>query len=190
MEIKVSKSEILKEVERRLSTESSIMPDKYDQLWVTTNKKELLNGYWIEGCESVVSLFKRYLDSASVNHSLDSYNKDDVLTIDATMPVRYNSLLDGSLNTDVKMMIACNIVYRWLNAILPDVSEKYNLEANGYMESVKGILTFRIDPQADMSSAETDNEEMSGSEVALSAPKEDDAEFKQLWECRCKPRFR
>ena len=190
MNISITKAEILNEVERRLSTESSIMPDKYDLIWTNTNKKDLLEGYWIEGCESVVSLFKRYLTSPTVEHSLNSSTNNSTLSIKATMPARYDDNLNGSVSTDVKMMIACNIVYRWLSAILPEVAEKYNSEANGYMESVREKLTYRVDPEAKWDSPGNDSESINGGEVALSTPKTDDVQVKQLWECCCKARLR
>ena len=86
MNINISRNEILNEVERRISVESSIIPEKYDLLWVNTNKKELLKGYWIEGCESVVSLFKRYLDTETISHTLTSESTDETFVIDVTMP--------------------------------------------------------------------------------------------------------
>lgn len=173
MNINISRNEILNEVERRISVESSIMPEKYDLLWVNTNKKELLKGYWIEGCESVVSLFKRYLDTETISHTLTSGSTDETFVIDVTMPGRYNSLLDGSVSTDVKMMMACNITYRWFSVVLPDVSEKYNVEANGYADSIQSKICFRTDPVATLSSSKSDDKEIGGDEAALSQAKGD-----------------
>lgn len=207
MNINISRNEILNEVERRISVESSIMPEKYDLLWVNTNKKELLNGYWIEGCESVVSLFKRYLDTETISHTLTSGSTDETFVIDVTMPGRYNSLLNGSVSTDVKMMMACNITYRWFSVILPDVSEKYNVEANGYADSIQSKICFRTDPVTTLSSSKSDDEEIGGDEAALSQakndsdniyleesplskPKVDEADVVQLRNCSCKANIR
>ena len=207
MNINISRNEILNEVERRISVESSIMPDKYDLLWVNTNKKELLKGYWIEGCESVVSLFKRYLDTKTISHTLTSESTDETFAIEVTMPSRYNSLLDGSVSTDVKMMMACNITYRWFSAILPDVSEKYNVEANGYADSIQSKICFRTAPVANLYSSKSDDEEIGGDEAALSQakndsdniyveesplskPKVDEVDVVQLRNCKCKVNIR
>ena len=150
MNITVSKQEILTEVERRISLESSILPEKYDLLWLSANKKELVDGFWIEGCESVVTLFHKYIVGRTTEHKLDTYNTEDKFSISMTMPLRYNANFDPSINTDVKMMIACIIVYRWFSSILPDISEKYKVEASGYVGNIIKKLNFRTYNNPDM----------------------------------------
>lgn len=206
--INVSKKEIYNEVDRRLSIESSVLPDKYDFIWVGENRKELLEGFWVEGCETVVSIFKRYLNDATVEHSFTSYNVESVFELKAEMPERYSSLLDGSVITDVKMLIACNVVFGWLNSVMPDLAVKYKEESSGYADDLRSKILYRNSPSKTLSAAKLDNERTIEDELSLFQAKEDNVALHeekeatlasakkdavsvtQLWEEKCKARFR
>lgn len=175
MTIEISKQEIFNEVEKRTSLEGSMIPERFDRVWASTYEGELLESYWIEGYTAVIQLLKRYLSSASVNYTLTSFDKDEKLTIEATMPARYNTLLDGSVATDVKMLIACNIISGWLGVKLPEAAAKYEEESKGYVEDLQLKLLFRKEPTNTAVAAEADSEDLSRTEVALTAA-EDDAE--------------
>lgn len=185
MKITISKQEILNEVERRISVESSIIPDKFDLLWVNTNKKELLSGYWIEGCESVISLFRNYIIGQTIDHSLDKYDSDEQFSISVIMPGRYNSSFDSSINTDVKMMVACNITYRWFNAVYPDISEKYILEANGYANNIKNKINYRKPNESDMYVHDPEADELNTADSYEFSTKSDDVDINQIYACQC-----
>lgn len=185
MNITVSKQEILTEVERRISLESSIQPEKYDLLWLSANKKELVDGFWIEGCESIVTLFRKYIVERTTDHTLDTYNSGDIFSFSVMMPWRYNSNFDSSINNEVKMMLACNIIYRWFSAILPDVSEKYKIEANGYIENITKKINLRTPNDSSMFIPEIDDVEINKSEEYSYATKTDDVEINQLWGNKC-----
>ena len=173
MEIKISKQEILNEVEKRSSLEGFIFPDRYDNVWVSADRGVLVDSYWVEGCLAVTQLFKRYISNDSVTHSLANYDKDEVLTVNAQMPARYNSLLDGSLITGAKMIIACVIIQKWLAVTSPELSAKYGEEANGYMDDVKQKLLYRKDPNNKTSVKNYNDTAVSSNESALSAVKSD-----------------
>lgn len=190
MEINVSKQEILKEVERRISLESSILPDKYDLLWVNTNKKELLEGFWIEGCESVISIFKRYLSDSTTEHSFTSYDTDSVFELKVEMPERYSNLLDGSVITAVKMIIACNVVFGWLNSVLPDLAVKYKEESTGYADDLRSKILYRNSPLKPLLPAKEDKESIQEAEDPFASAKSDNVDITQFWELKCKANFR
>lgn len=186
MNITVSKQEILTEVERRISLESSILPEKYDLLWLSANKKELVDGFWIEGCESIVTLFRKYIVERTTDHTLDTYNSGDIFSFSVMMPWRYNSNFDSSINNEVKMMLACNIIYRWFSAILPDVSEKYKIEANGYIENITKKINLRTPNDSSMFTPEIDDVKINKSQDYSYSAKTDDIEIVQMWEKECR----
>lgn len=204
MNISISKKEIFNEVEKRTSLEGYLSPDNYDSVLANQDRGALLDSYWVEACSSVVQLLKRYITSSVVEHSLTSYNADEVFMIKAEMPARYNSLLDGSVATDIKMFIACNILSGWFKVVAPESAVKYVDEANGYTEDLKSKLLFRDAPTAELNNASDDKQSIGATEAALSSKsvdsetigateaalnkgKEDSEVLTQNW-CRCSVR--
>lgn len=147
MIIRISKKEIFDEVEKRTSLEGSVLPERMEGVWASTDEGVFLDSFWVEGYTAIVQLMKRYLKSSTVSYKLDQYDKDEVLTIEAEMPARYNSLLDGSVSTDVKMLIACNVLHGWLEVKAPESAAKYDEEAKGYTEDLRVKLLYRTAPQ-------------------------------------------
>ena len=181
MNISISKQEIFNEVEKLSSYEGSVIPDRFDNLWANEEKGEVLNSFWIEGYTAVVQLLKRYLKNATVGYTISSYDKDEVVSINAEMPSRYNSLLDGSVTTDAKMIVACTILYRWLDLNHVDTSAKYNNEVSFYSESLKGSILFRKDPNNATVTAKNDNMIIQGEDEYIPTAKKDEVPLKQLW---------
>ena len=66
------------------------------------------------------------------------------------MPSRFCDFLEGSITTDVKMMIAANVVYRWMSVKLPDHAGKYNEEATSYADDLRLKLLYRVAPSSVM----------------------------------------
>ena len=160
MEISVSKKEIFDEVEKRSSLEGMALPERFEGVWASEEEGKFLDSYWVEGCTAVVQLMKRYLTSETVEHGLSSYDGDEKLSISATMPKRYSSLLDGNVATDVKMLLACNILHGWLEVKAPDAAAKYDEEAKGYSEDLRVKLLYRTEPKGTMVAAESDSKKM------------------------------
>ena len=177
MELKISKQEIFYEVEKRSSIEGFSLPERYDNVWANEDRGEILDSYLVEGCTAVIQLMKRYLSSQTIEHSVNVYDDDEVFTISVVMPERYNSLLDGNVSTDVKMLIACNVLSGWFRVVSPDSAAKYDEEAKGYAEDLRTKLLYRIDPKSTSSAAKTDSEEMDVEEEALSTSKTDSEEM-------------
>lgn len=158
MELKISKSEIFSEVEKRTSLEGFINSEQFDKAWANESRGELLDSYWVGGYTAIVQLLKRYLSSGSVSYSLNTFNKDEVLTISVEFPKRYDSKLDGSVLTDIKMILACNILSGWLAVVMPEVAPKYEEEAKGYSEDLRVKLLYRKAPDREMFWVKEDNE--------------------------------
>lgn len=174
MEIKISKKEIFGEVEKRTSLEGLVASDNYDNIWADGGRGELLESYWIVGYTAIIQLLKRYITNSTLNYTLTSYDDDEVVTINATMPARYSSLLDGSVATDVKMMVACNIISKWLKVVSPEVSVKYDEEAKEYAEDLRIKLSHRTDPNVTSVKAKSDEESALVEEVDLADAKSDE----------------
>lgn len=177
MEIKLSKKEILAEVEKRTSLEGLVASDNYDNIWADGGRGELLDSYWIEGYTAIIQLLKRYITNNTVSYNLTSYDDDEVVTINATMPARYSSLLDGSVTTDAKMLVACNIIGKWLRVVSPDASVKYDEEAKEYSEDLRVKLSYRSDPNVTSTTAKADLENVLVEEGSLTTAKTDDVEI-------------
>ena len=175
MILTISKSEIFKEVEKRSSLEGFVSPEVFDKVWANESKNELLDSYWIEGQTAIVQLFKKYLGEKTIESTLTESKDDEKFTISVDMPDRYNSLLDGSVSTDVKMMLACNILTGWMKVVLPESASKYDEEAKGYSEDLRVKMLYRIEPTATCAeTAKTDGESLSVDEEALAAAKTDE----------------
>lgn len=147
MDITIAKKEIFDEVEKRTSLEGSVLPERFEGVWASKEEGAFLDSYWVEGYTAVIQLMKRYLKSRTVAHEINLYDKDEVLTILVDMPDRYNSLLDGSVATDIKMMIACNVLHGWLEVKLPEAAPKYEEESKGYAEDLRVKLLYRTEPK-------------------------------------------
>ena len=147
MTIEISKKEIFDEVEKRSALEGRVLPERFDGVWASEDEGVFLDSYWVECCSAVVELFKRYLKGATFEHELGKHDKDEVLSLVAQMPVRYNFALDGIVLTELKMMMACNVLYRWLSVVQPEAAQKYDDESKGYMESVRTKLLYRDEPR-------------------------------------------
>jgi hypothetical protein len=154
MTITVNKQEIFNEVEKRSSLEGTMLPERFEGVWASKGEGQFLDSFWIEGYTAVVQLMKRFLSSETVSYKIDTYDKDEVLTIEAEMPKRYSNLLDGSVTTDIKMLIACNILHGWLEIKYPEAAAKYDDEAKGYSEDLRVKLLYREAPKAEMKSAD------------------------------------
>jgi hypothetical protein len=146
MEIKISKAEIFDEVEKRSALEGSVLPERFEGVWSSSDEGHFLDSFWKEGYTAVIQLLKRYIKNDTINYALNVYEKDEEMTIEAEMPERFNSLLEGSVVTDIKMMIACNVLHGWLEIKAPDAAAKYQEESKGYAEDLRVKLLYRSDP--------------------------------------------
>lgn len=167
MNITVSKSDILQEVEKRTSLEGVVIPERFEDVWASKEDGELLDSFWVEGCSVVVQLFKRYVASINGGTISSTYNGSESFTLNATMPTRYPAALDNSVASDVKMIIACNMVLGWLNVKLPTAAAKYKDEGEGYAEGLKSKLLYRTSPTQTLNTATAENEEFSNTETEL-----------------------
>lgn len=203
MKLTIKKQEVFGEVGKRSSIEGYALPERFDNIWADKSRGEVLDSFWIEGYTSIIQLLKRYLSQASVNHDLSQYDGDEVLTIEADMPERYNTLLDGSIQTDVKMMLACNILHRWLEVFSPESAAKYDEEANGYAENIRVKLLYRNAPAQNLGATKGDEDRMEsgtgefvahktddvsicGCDFGLDYPEDDEVPMKQSWGRMCK----
>ena len=157
MDITVSKSEIFKEVEKRTSLEALGQEGKFESVWASSEEGKFLDTYWIEGYTAAVQVFKRYITKNTVTHSLTTHDADEVLTISVEMPERFNILLEGSIETDVKMMIAANVTYGWMNVKLPALAKKYEDESASYAEDLKQKILYRNEPVSKMQLKDEDD---------------------------------
>lgn len=168
MNIKVSKKEVFLEVERRSSLEGYILSERYDSLWANETKGELLESYWIEGCNAVVQMMREFIDDSTAEADLSKYNQEEEFSISLKMPGRYNTNLEGSIATGIKMMIACNILNRWFSVCAQELAPKYDTESKSYFEDVRIKLYYRISPERTMVAASNDDDGAVKNEVSLS----------------------
>lgn len=186
MTINISKQEVFNEVEKRSSIEGYSIPERYDNIWADKSRGEILDSYWIEGYTAVVQLLKRYLSQETVTYNLLSYDNDEKLSIEAVMPDRYNSLLDGSIETAVKMMIACNVLHGWLEVVNPESAAKYQEESKGYSEDIRVKLLYRKSPEKSFTEKESDGEiSICSCDSGLKYPTEDTETLSQNWDRHC-----
>lgn len=178
MELSISKKEIFDEVEKRSSLEGTVIPERFEGVWASEEEGKFLDSFWLEGYTAVIQLLKRYLTSETVTYTLNDYSQNEVLTIKADMPQRYNSLLDGSVATDVKMLIVCNVLHGWLEVKAPEVSGKYDEEAKGYAEDLRVKVLYRSEPTGKLSSADADGDVIEREGLALSSADADNVALK------------
>lgn len=174
MNIRILKSEIFKEVEKRSSIEGRGIPERYDNVWADETMGEILDSYWKEGYTAAVQLLKRYISSETVSYDISAYDEDEEISISAEMPARYNSLLDGSIETDLKMMIACNILHGWMEVVFPESAAKYQEESGGYAEDLRVKILYRKSPECKISGVKSDIIEICNHLDALKYPGNDE----------------
>lgn len=174
MEIRINKTEVFNEVEKRSSIEGYAIPENYDKVWANKEKGAILDSFWVEGCTAVVQLLKKYLKSATAVHSSETYDESEIFNLSVEMPGRYNDNLDGNILTDIKMLIASNILHGWFNICAPELSAKYLEESNGYSEDLRVKLLYRKSPEDDSVTAKEDMEDMKCESEALSQHKTDE----------------
>ena len=167
MIINIPKVQVFAEVEKRSSLEGYLLADKYDAVWANENKGRLLESYWIEGCGAVIQMLRDFLGGVTNNVDLQAYNSSEELSLDVTLPNRYNQGLIGSMTTGIKMMIACNILSRWLGVCAPELSPKYDDEAKSYLEDIRIKLFSRKAPSRTMVVASEDIESADKNEANL-----------------------
>lgn len=150
MKIEVTKSEILKEVEKQSSLAASMLvgdnAPRYEDIRVTEYDGDLIDSFWKDGANAVVQLFIRYISNETVAYNLSTYDGTEILTIKADMPDSFNDLLTGSIATGVKMMLACNIMASWMSVKYPGAAQKYKDDSLGYANDIKQKLLFRASP--------------------------------------------
>ena len=179
MNITVSKSDILQEVEKRTSLEGVVIPDRFEDVWASKEDGELLDSFWVEGCSVVVQLFKRYVAIINGGTISSTYNGSESFTLNATMPTRYPAALDNSVASDVKMIIACNMVLGWLNVKLPTAAAKYKDECEGYAEGLKSKLLYRKSPTQTLNTATAESQQFSNTETKLATKSADSETLSQ-----------
>ena len=146
MELTVLKSEIYREVEKRSSLEAAGMPEAFEQLWASKYEGGFLDTYWAEACSTAVQLLKRYLRNPTEGRTLDIRLENEQLRVVADMPARFDRRLEGSIGTDLKLMIAARVLSGWMDVKTPDRAEKYAREAAALAESLKAKLLYRVPP--------------------------------------------
>ena len=174
MDITVSKSEIFKEVEKRTSLEALGQEGEFESVWASSEEGKFLDTYWIEGYTAAVQVFKRYITKNTVTHSLTNHDADEVLTISVEMPERFNNLLEGSIVTDVKMMIASNVMYGWMSVKLPELAKKYEDESASYAEDLKQKILYRNEPVSKMQLKDEDDSLIEKDDSMLAVKDADD----------------
>lgn len=150
MELTVLKSEIYREVEKRSSLEAAGLPDNFEQVWASECEGGFLDTYWAEACSMAVQLLKRYLRNPTEGRTLDILLENEQLLIVADMPARFDRLLEGSINTDLKLLVAAHVLAGWMGVQTPDRAEKYATEAASHAESLKAKLLYRVSPTRPM----------------------------------------
>lgn len=174
MDISIKKSEVFNEVEKRSSLEGYVIPERYDNVWANKEKGELLDSFWINGCTAVVQVMKKYLSGSTVEHSLMSYDSDEIFNLKVTMPARYDSNLNGSVLTDIKMMIALSVLHGWMSVSAPESAAKYLDESKGYSDDLILKLLHRKSPEDTLNDATVDPEYICNHLDALKYAEPDD----------------
>ena len=174
MDITISKSEIFREVEKRTSLEALGQTGNFESVWASAEEGKFLDTYWIEGCMAAVQVFKRYLAKSTVTHTLTGYHADETFSITVEMPERFNNLLEGSIVTDVKMMIASNVMYGWMSVKLPELAKKYEDESASYAEDLKQKILYRNEPVSKMQLKDEDDSLIEKDDSMLAVKDADD----------------
>ena len=183
MDLSISKKEIFREVEKRTSMEGFVLPENYDVVWANDSRGVLLDSFWADGCSEVIQLMKRYISNDTIEHSFTQYDSDEVLTINADMPARYNALMDGNVATDAKMIVACKILVGWLKVNMPEAAAKYESEYSFYYGDMKEKMLYRVSPESDSSEARADEVHICTHDLGMDYPREDNERLVQIHSC-------
>lgn len=148
MMIRISKKEILSELERQSSMVASTSDGaSFEKIWVTGYDGNLLDTCWAESILAIAQLLKRYTRKPSVRRDLSAYQEDEVLVVDCHMPARFDERLVPDLENNLKMMVASNMMYRWMQVRMPDASSIYKENAEEYAKAAAQLILQRKEPE-------------------------------------------
>lgn len=151
MDITIRKADIYKEVEKITSiTGSSInMEDGstlYDKVWANEYDQDILDTFWRNAVNTVISLFIRYLDKDTVKHNIIETDRGEILSLKVKMPERFDRRLEGGICDLVSDLLATIVLSGWFELKLPEKVKTYNDKVIALSSEIRGELLYRVSP--------------------------------------------
>lgn len=148
MEINIRKAEVYKEVEKMTAIiGASIVAENgyiaYNAIWANEYDAEVLDTWWRDGVSMVTSMMIKYIGSQTVEHRLYGEGLEEVFSLSARMPTRFDENLVGGIIEEIKMMLACMVTSGWLGVKLPDRKKDFDERAISLAADVQTKLLYR-----------------------------------------------
>lgn len=131
MIITVDRADVLQEVHKQ-SEYIGNKQDLYEKVAATKENDELLNSFWVDGCDMVMEMVKDFL----VERSGD-------ITIE--LSVKNNN--SGSIQSMLSGFLVNFILSSWLGVMLQKESERYSEKATGQVAVLRKLLYQRTAPK-------------------------------------------
>ena len=106
---------------------------------------------WNEGLRVCVQLLYKYIDGELFSHKV-SGKDDESIVFDISPSARFNDNLLAGISHSMELMLASNILYRWLVAKAPEIAPSYQPYVEQYSNGIVLLLSHRKTPVQGFSS--------------------------------------
>lgn len=118
----------------------------YDKIFATNDDYEMLEEYWREAVNSTTGNLKRYIKTVSEVPPPHLVDKEEVFTIQLTMPARYDNTQTGTIQGSLFAYFTDILTSRWLAITHKEETEYYELKANASMQNILQKINYKKPP--------------------------------------------
>ncbi len=110
----------------------------YERVRTTPEDEELLLRFWDEACDMIISVVRPFL--VSVNYSND-------FSLSLSLPARYDTALNDSLQASMASFIVNTIISMWYEIANKEEAQKYADMAQGLVAKINSTIYYRKKPR-------------------------------------------
>lgn len=147
MEISISRSGVFKEVERQsafIGYSASADGSLFNHICATEDDNQFMYNAWNDGMRICVQLLYKYIDGDLFSYKITG--DDDSLVFNISASARFNEGLLQGVASSMELMLASNILYRWLVAKAPEIAPSYQPYVEHYSNGIVLLLSQRKSP--------------------------------------------
>lgn len=143
--ITVSKDDVLEEVGRTTayigSKKVENKKEEYERISTTEADGGMLERFWMESCDALVNLLRRFVASIS---SSASEGKNFELTL--SMSDRFDTNLVSSINSSAFSFFVNSIIAKWSEITNKQESSEYANNATAMLQDIKTKVFTKVKP--------------------------------------------
>lgn len=145
VKVTVRKSDVLDEVGRTTayigSKKVENKKEEYERISTTESDGGMLERFWMESCDALVNLLRRFISSIS---STAGEDKDFELTL--SMSDRFDINLVSSINSSAFSFFVNSIIAKWSEITNKQESSAYSSNATAMLQDIKIKVFTKVNP--------------------------------------------